>query len=208
MGLPPDLVEPVQKSQSRRAQVKNSLSGNGFHLPCVIALLTMLPSILSTKLLPPVSCQDELALQERLHLSVWAPGRLQVTPGLLHAEDSVLQLTEIFPCVAADSAVWQRLAACDLCLMQAYPAWRRMRQEPWKDLGPTQIWGRQRTEIYAGLSGQRYASASAKGLHHLLMPGLGKEAHMVASAVLPTPFHLGTGLSRMLGLWLRPCLRL
>ena len=66
--------------------------------------------------------------------------------------------------------------------------WRRLRQEPWSLLGPTPVWGRERTAIYAGLTGQRYASNSAKGLDHLLQPGLGKEAHIAAALKLPSPF--------------------
>ena len=31
--------------------------------------------------------------------------------------------------------------------------------------------------------------SSARGLDHLLVPGLGKEAHVAASAELPTPFY-------------------
>ena len=193
MGIPPDLVEPVRGSQARRTQVKNSLIGNGFHIPCIIALMTMLPSVLTTKLPCPISDHDELALHSRLSLSVWAPGRLQVMPGMLQAEEVVSRLGVVFPYLEAESPVWSlirpRLSSCDLSLLQAYPAWRHMRQEPWQELGPVPIWGRQRTDIYAGLSGQRYASSSARGLDHLLVPGLGKEAHMAASAELPTPFH-------------------
>ena len=50
------------------------------------------------------------------------------------------------------------------------------------------MWGRERTAIYAGLTGQRYASNSAKGLDHLFQPGLGKEAHIAAALKLPSPF--------------------
>lgn len=66
MGIPPDLVVPVRGHPSKRTQVKNSLIGNGFHIPCIIALLTMLPGILSTKIHSPLYDHDELALQARL----------------------------------------------------------------------------------------------------------------------------------------------
>ena len=60
--------------------------------------------------------------------------------------------------------------------------------EPFASLGPTPIFGRDRTFIYSGLSGQRYPSSSSRGLDHLLPPGLGVEAHMAQSAMLPSPF--------------------
>ena len=86
--------------------------------------------------------------------------------------------------------VHERLAACGLVSLQAYPMRRRLRQEPWEMLGPVPIWGRMRSAIFAGLTGQRYPSSSAKGLDHLLPPGLGKEEHVAQAKRLPSsPFH-------------------
>ena len=56
-------------------------------------------------------------------------------------------------------------------------------------LGPVPIWGRMRTAIFAGLTGQRYPSSSAKGLDHLLVVGLGKDEDVVQAMQLPSPFH-------------------
>ena len=102
------------------------------------------------------------------------------------------ELQAAFPFAHSADLVWtevaQRLAACELSALQAYPMWRRLRQEPWSLVGSTPVWGRERTAIYAGLTGQRYASSAAKGLDHLLPPGLGKEAHIAAALELPSPF--------------------
>lgn len=82
----------------------------------------------------------------------------------------------------------ERLRCCDLTSLQCYTAWCRLQGRPWNELGPNLLTKRDRTAIYAGLTGQRYAAQSARGLDHLLPPGLGKEEHIAASLVLPSPF--------------------
>ena len=77
---------------------------------------------------------------------------------------------------------------CRLPQLQAFSAWCRLRGLPWKQLGPTPVFGKQRTKFFAGTSGQRYPSDSSRGLDHLLPPGLGPEEHMKASSALPSPF--------------------
>ena len=90
----------------------------------------------------------------------------QVTCGMPQAAEVVSRVGVVFPYLDAES--WfmfrPRLRSCDLSTLQAYPAWRHLSQE-------VPIWGCQRTDIYEGSSGQRYASSSARGLVHLLVPG-------------------------------------
>ena len=192
LGVPVAATQAVKGSQDQRTKIRNSLLGNGFHLPSVMALLCCLPSIMGSKLTRQPLDLDELALGARLNNTIWMPGRLAAMPGLLTSRTICEELQAAFPFVQASNTVWaevsQRLAACELSALQAYPMWRRLRQEPWSLLGPTPVWGRERTAIYAGLTGQRYASNSAKGLDHLLQPGLGKEAHIAAALKLPSPF--------------------
>ena len=59
---------------------------------------------------------------------------------------------------------------------------------PWS-LPPSHLTRRDRTQVFASLSGQRYPGNSSKGLDHLLPPGLGKEGHLEASAQLQSPFR-------------------
>ena len=192
LGVPVAATHAVRGSQDQRTKTRNSLLGNGFHLPSVMALLCCLPSIMAAKLIPQPLDFEETSLVERLSHTIWLPGRLANMPGLLTYDDVCKELRATFPFLEETNPVWgttaQRLMACELSALQAYPMWRRLRQEPWTLLGPTPVWGRERTAIYAGLTGQRYASNSTKGLDHLLPPGLGKEAHIRASSVLPSPF--------------------
>ena len=87
MCLPPALVAPARGNQVKRTQVQNSFIGNGFHIPCVVALLAMLPSILEAKFVPSFTSNEEAALGARLRHTVWEPGRLEVMPGVLTATE-------------------------------------------------------------------------------------------------------------------------
>ena len=81
-----------------------------------------------------------------------------------------------------------KLKSCDLTVLQTFTAWCRLKGLPWEVLGPTLVHKRDRTALYAGLTGQRYAAQSSRGLGFLLPPGLGKEEHCKRSLSLPTPF--------------------
>ena len=87
MCLPPVLVAPARGNQVKRTQVQNSFIGNGFHIPCVVTLLAMLPSILEAKFVPSFTSNEEAALGARLRHTVWEPGRLAVMPGVLTATE-------------------------------------------------------------------------------------------------------------------------
>ena len=97
-----------------------------------------------------------------------------------------------FPDVSVASSVWDnvqhKLSQCPLHLLQAFAAWQRQHGREWQGLGPTPLDARSRARMYTSASGQRYPSASFKGLDHLLPPGLGKEGHMAASQQLQSPF--------------------
>ena len=196
MCLPPAVVAPARGGQVKRVQTQNSFIGNGFHIPSVVALLAMLPSILEAKMMMTLPDTAEQHLQERLRHTVWELGRLQAMPGLWSAADLCQDLRQQFEFANVTEHAWTRvrrvqarLEACDLRSLQAYPMWRRLRQEPFEQLGPVPIWGRLRTAIFAGLTGQRYPSSSAKGLDHLLPPGVGKDEHIRQSQLLRSPFY-------------------
>ena len=102
-------------------------------------------------------------------------------------------MQNIFQDFALAKETWNltqvRLEACQLCKMQMYTAWCRQKGFDWEVLAPHPVTSRDRSFVYAGLSGQRYPSSSSRGLDHLVPPGLGKEAHIQATSDLPTPFH-------------------
>ena len=192
MGWPAESVVSVPGSETRRRQVQNSLVGNGFHLYSLLALFCMVPQVLSSKICPDLCCHEEMALKDRLAGTIWEPGRLDAFPGLITSTELVDSTRKCFTNCPIPDAVWHecgnRLACCDLKCLQGFSAWCRLKGLPWEELGPTLVHKRDRTAIYAGLSGQRYAAQSQRGLDFLLPPGLGKEEHMRCSLELPTPF--------------------
>eukprot|EP00435_Cladocopium_sp_Y103_P048679 s223_g14.t1 len=195
MGFPAQCLSAVTGPAAVRRQRQNSMLGNGFHLPMIVALFCLLPGVLGTKVPRPLFDVDETALQERLAGTVWAPGRLQTFPGLLDSHQ-VLQITrtQIFPSVALAPDVWTlvqaRLAPLPLWRLQAFTAWAVGRGLAADQLGPTPVTVRHRTGLFAGLSGQRHPGNSKKGLDHLLPPGLGREEHVRRALLLPSPFQL------------------
>ena len=192
MGVPPSAVRVNSGTPVENVKAANSLVGNGFHIPCILALLSCLPQLLAYKIPPPLTAKGELLLKERLTGTVWEPGRLEALPDLLTAEAVLNQVRTTFQPLALHPSVWAellpRLQACRLSRFQYFGAWMRQRGREWSVLGPTPIAARERAHIYSGLSGQRFPSDSAKGLDHLIRPGQGKEAHLQQSAHLPSPF--------------------
>ena len=192
MGIPPAATSAVQGSETRRVQVRNSLLGNGFHLPSIMVLLCTLPSLCASKCPPSLQPLDEMALKMRLEGTIWESGRIQSFPGLKDAHAVCVDLQGAFSSFPIDSSVWpmlqHRLGACDLPQLQLYVAWMRMRGQPWKTLGPVPVQGRDKSLLLAGLGGQRYPGSSNRGLDHVLPPGLSKEDHIHQAKQLPNPF--------------------
>ena len=193
MGLPPESFDCVPGEPALRRQRQNSLIGNGFHLFSVMAVFCLLPHILEAKIQHPLVDVEEFGLKSRLLHTVWEPGRLDHFPGLSDSPHITGQLAALFPdCVFPPQLmadVQRRLAHCDLHVLQSYVAWCRLRGMPTDDLGPQPLGRQERARIYSGLSGQRHPTDSARGLDHLLPPGLGKLGHMTASPRLPSPFR-------------------
>ena len=192
LGVPPAAVAAVRGPEPTRVQTQNSLLGNGFHLPSLVAILLLLPALLEAKMTrSPLS--PDFELKARIQGTIWEPDRLDKFPGLLSGQQVVLEMQHCFHDLDVPAELWldvsRRLEHCQLPRLQAYTAWRRLCGEPWQLLGPTSILARDRTRIFAGLSGQRYASSSSKGLDHLLPPGLGPERHMAAALQQPSPFR-------------------
>ena len=192
MGWPIHFTAPRHSDSQRSPSVQNSVIGNGFHIPTILAVLCCIPQLLATKLPPPLQCMDEVALVQRLEGTVWEPHRLKSFPGLLTPREVTVGMKSCFPDLSIPHHVWdrveERLQWCDLSSLQAFSAWQRMRGQEWKILGPIPTDAVARTQIYAGLSDQRYPGTSSRGLDHLLPPGLGPEAHILEGSLLRSPF--------------------
>ena len=192
MGWPIHFTAPRSHDAQRSPSVQNSVIGNGFHIPTILAVLCFIPQLLATKLPPPLQCMEEVAVVHRLEGTVWEPHRLKSFPDLLTAKEVTVGMKSCFPNLSIPHHVWdrveERLQWCDLCSLQAFSAWQRMRGQEWKILGPIPMDAVARTQIYAGLSDQRYPGTSSRGLDHLLPPGLGPEAHILEGSLLCSPF--------------------
>ena len=192
LGIPQSATAAVASRATARVRDRNSLLGNGFHLPSVVALLVMLPQLCANKL-TVVSPACGSQLKARLEGSLWQPGRLEVYPGLLGAAETVEIMRSQFPDITVPLSTWtevlKRLQRCDIRLPQAFVAFQRSRGEQWDSLGPRPMLARDRAEVFAGNTGQRYPSDSSKGLDFLLQPGLGKLEHIRQALSLPSPFQ-------------------
>ncbi|CAL1129060.1 unnamed protein product [Cladocopium goreaui] len=168
MGFPAQCLQAVQGPAAVRRQRQNSMLGNGFHLPMIVALFCLLPGVLSMQVPRPLFDLAERKMQERLAGTVWEPGRLQVFPGLLSSDQVVQSMQRtVFGSLPISANVWQltatRLAPLPVWQLQAYTAWA----------------------VGRGLTGQRYPGNSRKGLDHLR-----KEEHIKQAVGLPSPFRL------------------
>ncbi|CAE7864667.1 unnamed protein product [Symbiodinium necroappetens] len=191
LGVPASATAAVDLEGPRRTQVRNSLLGNGFHIPSIMCILSLLVCLCDAKprLLQP---SPDWELRARLHHTVWEPGFLESLPDLLGPEDVVRDMRSQFPRIPVPDSVWhdvsRRLHSCNLLLPQAFTAFARGRGLQWDVLPPHALSARDRTRVFAGNGGQRFSSESARGLDFVLPPGLGKHDHMRHAAELPSPF--------------------
>ena len=193
MGWPAHFTKTPSTASNKSFAVQNSVIGNGFHIPTILAVLSFIPQLLATKLPPPMECADENALLRRLEGTVWEPYRLNSFPHLLTAGDITEGMKTCFPDLSIPTTVWEtvenRLKFCDLPSLQAFSAWQRLQGQPWQMLGPVHLNAVERTKIFAGLSDQRYPGTSSRGMDHLLPPGLGPSKHISCGEELPNPFQ-------------------
>ena len=73
LGVPASATAAVDLEGPRRTQVRNSLLGNGFHIPSIMCILSLLVCLCDAKprLLQP---SPDWELRARLHHTVWEPG--------------------------------------------------------------------------------------------------------------------------------------
>ena len=194
MGFPAATLASVQGPTPVKCQRQNSIVGNGFHIPMIVALFCLMPSLLQAKLVQQPVGYTELGLRERVAGTIWEPGRLRSFPGLWDAPQIIHDMQHMLSDFPVHDSVWQEvrtgLQHIDVQQLQGFSAWalgKGLGPEEW---GPNPLHRRHRVEVYAGITGQRYPGTSAKGLDHLLKPGLGKEEHIRQALEVASPFQL------------------
>ncbi|CAE7257437.1 unnamed protein product [Symbiodinium microadriaticum] len=211
LGVPPSATAAVTGNQDERCRVRNSLLGNGFHLPSILVLISVLAQLCDAKISFMPDPQQE-ALRARTANTVWGGDWLYNAPGLLSVDDVVHDMEMQLEQLSVPPLIWQEcrtsLSHCDIVLPQAFSCFQRSRGKDWDQCPPRPILARDRTQIFASNSGQRYSSEESRGLDFLLPPGLGKYGHVVASAQLQIAYHFlllanAIVLNASLGLLLR-----
>ena len=96
MCVPPAAVMSVNTPPAKREQQRNSLIGNGFHIPSIMILLTLLPHLLQAKFVILLSIQEMGCCRLVFKAQCGEPGRLDVWPHLLDAADVVRLLPTCF----------------------------------------------------------------------------------------------------------------
>ena len=191
LGVPPSATAAVTGDQDERCRARNSLLGNGFHLPSILVLLSVLAQLCDAKISFLLDPQQE-ALRARATNTVWGGDWVYNAPGLLSVDEIVRDMELQLEPLSVPPLVWQEcraaLSHCDIVLPQAFSCFQRSRGKDWHQCPPRPILARDRTQIFASNSGQRYSSEESRGLDFLLPPGLGKHGHVVAAAQLPSPF--------------------
>ena len=191
LGSPPSATAAVTGSQDERVRLRNSLLGNGFHIPSILVLFSLLSVMCDAKVqfMPDPTLSS---IRARTEHTLWGGDWLYRAPGLLSAADVILDMQCQFPDIVVAPEVWHQcqhgLSHCDLALPQAFSCFQRSLGRDWTGCPPRPLLARDRTRIFASNSGQRYSSEESRGLDFLLPPGLGKLGHLRASGTLPSPF--------------------
>ena len=196
-GLPTGCLEFATSSADdsySREEARNCLIGNGYHLPSVMLFLVLLLQCVppATSVSWPLACKDERHFKAELQGTVWEPGKLEFFPGILKGEElgklMVPMLTvdgESPPFSEKMVAKLQQLPPWEL---QAYWADCCLRGRDVLEIGPCWAAEKHRARAVAATGTQRASSSSKRGLHPLLPPGLGKEAHISRALLQPSPF--------------------
>ena len=108
MGFPAQALESVQGPTTVKRQRQNCIIGNGFHLPMIVALLCLLPSLLEAKLRGPPVDYAETGLRQRLQGTVWEPVCLIIFL-LWGAVDVVNDVRQMLATAPVPDSVWTAL---------------------------------------------------------------------------------------------------
>ena len=172
---------------SNRGQVearRNTLVGQGFHLPVTIVLLTVIalevlgasPTLRTDLSYGPA----ELFLRRRVHGTVFQPGAFHSFPWLITAKDLVEDIFLQLDChnLSLASKVAKSILHTALYQLQGFsqgPQWR------------SQV---RRGRTLATQTPQRITDFGKFGIGYLIPPGCGKMEHLRLSALLQSPINL------------------
>ena len=168
---------------------RNSFIGNGFHAPSIMLFFVLLLQVMQGESIPTLRIpSEEMQLRNKLRGTVWEPGF--TIPGILQGADVVKEVQAQFPSVEWDAAridwdgVIRKVESVDVLTLQVYWMSATMRGYNPLELAPS--WQDQKDKALhqAGIGSQRATSQSSRGLHPLLPPGLGKEAHMAEAMAM------------------------
>ena len=190
-GIPPSATAGVQDTGPLHTQKRNSLLGNWFHLPCLIALFSMLPQICNAR-----PCLQGLSLHSEFSrgcsILCGSPDTLKPIR-ILSAYDVVDQIISQLSAFEVPTRVWQQagqlwaIGTLTWLKVSLFSKRGEVRSGNFSllSLFEQEIVQRSLFEI---LVSQRWPSESSKGLDYLLRPGLGKEGHLHEALLLPSPF--------------------
>ena len=196
-GMPPALLEEVIRGQDdgHATAVRNSVIGNGFHVPSLMLALLLLfqlaPNVHAApqKYLP---CVVEKQLQVRIACTEFDHVWVKSYPGILSVDEVLEDMQIQLPMVEPEHKAWKRtksnLLKHDLACLQCFWVFMRRRGFPAKELGPFWAMQKCRAGTAAGLGTQRAAGGSKRGLDHMLQPGLGKDLHIYSARQAASPF--------------------
>ena len=200
MGVPPDLVVP-QSAVKRRGEMPTQVTaqsalGNAFHVPSMMLFLILLFQCVESGSQPCSAFRyeaAEAALLGRASGTIWEPGALEATQGLLSPAEVVEDMQRML-CQVAPGFSWESLSMslvnrthqCNM--LQTYWASAQLRGLGSSTNGPQWAAHHSRPNQSAAFGWQRAAGSSSRGLSHLIQPGLGKTQHLAVARELPSPF--------------------
>lgn len=191
MGVPPSAVSARVGTSAETTKASNSLVGNGFHIPCIMALLSCIPQLLAYKVPPPWTPAGEVNLRERVSGTVWEPGVMDNFPDLITPTQAIAQVRTVFQDLGIHDIVWVTSyhvfkLAVSLDSSSTVLGCANM------DVNG-QHWVQRLLHPKRGLRSFRVSLDSDFQRTHpkdliTFCPGLGKESHM-RSRELPSPFQ-------------------
>ena len=128
LGAPPSATAAVTGSQDDRVRLRNSLLGNGFHVPSIMVLISLLAGLCDTKVqfMPDPTLSS---IRARTEHTLCGGDWLYRAPGLLSANAIVADMQNQFSAIVIAPEVWRQcrngLSHCDLALPQAFSCFQR-----------------------------------------------------------------------------------
>ena len=196
-GFPVTALDEILGSNRGPVEARrNTLVGQGFHLPFTIVLFTIMalevlgasPALRTDLSYGPA----ELFLRRREHGTVFQPDAFHSFPGLITARDLVEDIFLQLDCqnFSLASKVAKTILHTALYQLQLYWVDTQQRGLPGFSQGPQWRSQMRRGRTLATQSRQRITGFGKFGIGYLIPPGCGKMEHLRLSALLQSPFNL------------------